>query len=303
MNNELVIGFEEISDRGGANMVSFTLSYSGGLADNNVIDMYDAARGVAGFHRSLALTTHLLMNGEIITQAPSLKGAQIIVTTPEEGSWKITAVVLAGIWAAATAPKDTIAGHLLFSAYDYVISQTLGFNVDYEKSLGQLYDEHLSSKKITAEKMDSLIEKTENSIADIHRPIVSSKTAKQADLFGFTERTPGRKIGPHLTINTFEYMSTTIREDQDVALEGVVSSFNINTFKGRIFVFVEERPIPFELANNSRRVNNLIIITDSLRANAENRNSRRGAIRLTARRFVSKTGRLKAMIVSHVEPL
>lgn len=64
-------------------MVSISLSYSGALADNNVIDMYDAARGLAGFHRSLALTTHLVLNGEIITQAPSLKGADIIVSTPE----------------------------------------------------------------------------------------------------------------------------------------------------------------------------------------------------------------------------
>jgi len=48
-------------------MTSIALSYSGALANNNAIDMYDAARGLAGFHRSLALTTHLMLNGEIIT--------------------------------------------------------------------------------------------------------------------------------------------------------------------------------------------------------------------------------------------
>lgn len=116
-------------------MTSISLSYEGGLADNNVLDMYDAARGLAGFHRSLALTTHLLLNGEIITQAPSLKGAQIIATTPEEGSWKVTAVVLAGIWAVTSASKDTVPGHILFSAYDYVIRSTLGFPVDFDKTL------------------------------------------------------------------------------------------------------------------------------------------------------------------------
>jgi hypothetical protein len=61
-------------------MVAMTLRYSGGLSDNNVLEMYDASRGLAGFQRSLALTAHLVINGEIITQAPSLRGAQIIAT-------------------------------------------------------------------------------------------------------------------------------------------------------------------------------------------------------------------------------
>jgi hypothetical protein len=36
-------------------MSSISLSYQGALADNNVLDMYDASRGLVGFQRSLAL--------------------------------------------------------------------------------------------------------------------------------------------------------------------------------------------------------------------------------------------------------
>lgn len=77
-------------------MMSMSLSYDGALADNNVLAMYDAARALAGFQRTLALTAHLIINGEIITQAPSLKGASIISSTPEEGSWKVTAIIISG---------------------------------------------------------------------------------------------------------------------------------------------------------------------------------------------------------------
>jgi hypothetical protein len=284
-------------------MVSVSLSYSGALADNNVIDLYDGARALTGFHRSLALTTHLLLNGEIITQAPSLKGAQIITTTPQEGSWKVTAVVLAGLWTVASASKDSVPGHLLFSAYDYVVKSSLGFHVDFSKSLGEQYEEKLAAKKITAEKMDSLIEKTESSIVDMHRPIVASKTATQGDIMAIPDRGAANSIGPPLTYLTYDYLSRTIPLDGQEQIEGVVSSFNINTFKGRIFVFSEQRPIPFELQTEARGGRILVAITTSLRANAAKQIDRGGGVRLTARRMVSATGRLKAIIVTNVEPI
>lgn len=54
-------------------MTDIKLKFEGNLSDNHVLDFYDAARAMMGFQRSLALTTHLVVNGEIITQAPSLK--------------------------------------------------------------------------------------------------------------------------------------------------------------------------------------------------------------------------------------
>jgi hypothetical protein len=117
-----------------------------------------------------------------------LKGAQIITTTPEIGSWKVTAVVLAGIWGVATTPNDSVPGHLLYSAYDYVVNTKLGFHVDFSKSLGEQSEAELAKRKITAEKMDSLIEKTESSIGDMHRPIIASKTATQGNLIAHFER-------------------------------------------------------------------------------------------------------------------
>lgn len=281
-------------------MVSVTLSYNGALADNNVIDMYDAARGLAGFHRSLALTTHLLLNGEIITQAPSLKGAEILSTTPEEGSWKVTALVLAGIWGVATAPKDSVPGHLLFSAYDYVVQSTLGFHVDFDKSLGQSYEDKLKSKKITVEKFDSLIEKTESSIADMHRPIVASRSATGAKISGHTEYYPSVPIGPELSTLTYEYISRSVLEPEEQGITGIVSSFNVNTFKGRIFVIDEMRPIPFELGVELRNRRAMSVITSSLHQNSRDAELQAGLITIRGRRLITSTGRLKAIVVTAI---
>ncbi len=84
--------------------VRFTLSYKGSAADKRHIDLYDASQALVGFQRPLALTTHLVINGEIITQAPSLKGAQVLALPAEEGSWKMAAVILTGAYAIGRQP-------------------------------------------------------------------------------------------------------------------------------------------------------------------------------------------------------
>lgn len=124
--------------------IEFTLSFAGSAAKTHQIDFYDVSQALIGFQRSLALTTHLVVNNQIITQAPSLKGARIFATVPEEGSWKWTAILTllgTGAYNVLTADKETVLGNLVMSAYDYVISESLGFHVDFDKSLGQQFEE------------------------------------------------------------------------------------------------------------------------------------------------------------------
>lgn len=290
-------------------MIDVTLSFEGGLADNHSIDLYDAARALLGFQRSLALTTHLVLHGDIITQAPALQGAKIITTAPEEGSWKVTAAIIATLWTAGTASKDTPFGHLLFSPYDYTVKETMGFHVDYDKSLGEQYDDYLREKKITKEKVDSLIEKTEGAISDIHRPIVGNETAHSAKMVGYIDKASPVAIGPDFSRATYEYIAHTVKSDNTTEVIGFISSYNSNTFKGRIFCFAEKRPIPFELDEKTRKRKDVNLITSNLRYNAVqksvalNNGDLSGAVKLTCFRMESSTGRLKALAVNGVEKL
>jgi len=281
-------------------MAEIKLSFEGRMAENHVLDLYDAARALVGFQRSLALTTHLITNGEIITQAPSLKNAQILTTTPQAGSWEVVAMIVGGVWTLGTAGKDTPLGHLLFSVYDYVVSSTMGFHVDYSKSLGQHYENYLREKAITPEKLDSLIEKTEASISDMHRPIVASKSAHGANLIGYANAKAPVRIGPEMSALTYEYISHTVKRDEHLEHEGFVSSYNVNTFKGRMYLIDEARPIPFELIEEARGRRNVELVTSSLRANAIQRSNQQANIVLKGQRLESSTGRLKALLVSEV---
>src|ERR1700709_1118781 len=94
--------------------ISISISYSGRSADNNALDLYDAGQALVGFHRSLALTAHLVLNNQIITQATALKGAQILSMPPQSGSWTSTAViVIGGLWAISSVTKDSPIGNLI----------------------------------------------------------------------------------------------------------------------------------------------------------------------------------------------
>jgi len=284
--------------------VQFELSYAGADSDDHEIDLYDASQALIGFQRSLAITTHLILNGEIITQAPALKGAQIFAFPPEEGSWKTKAGILilgTAAYNVATTPNNTPLGHLVYSAYDYIISESLGFHVDYDKSLGRLYEE--SKKKnielpiVREAQLDSVIEKCSTAITEIHRPIYKTKTAETARIYTTID---GHKIplNPTFSFESFQYIVEEFVEDEVNFIEGFVSSYNSNTYKGRIYDPAEERPISFELADQVRGEENIQLIVDSLRANAL-RSFKVEPIKIycKVRRVTTKAGHLKKYMV------
>ena len=284
----------------------FTLSYTGSSSDEHEIDFYDVAQALMGFQRSIALTTHLVLNDEIITQAPSLKGAKLLALPPEEGSWKITAVIaLTGIYNIATAPPETPLGHLVYSAYDYVVSESLGYHVDYKKSLGQQYEEIQQEKKskipiLSQNRFDSLSEKCETALKDMHRPIFGKGTAEKAEITAniFGQR---KVLGHPLDENTFEFIHKTNESDEPELIIGQISSYNSNTFKGRIYTVGEGRPVPFELFVTARDTKTVLIITNSLTANAQrSEGNERGIIYCRAYRKTSRTGMLKGFKIIFV---
>jgi hypothetical protein len=289
--------------------LTFTLEFNGGESDEHLIDFYDVARALQGFQRSLALTTHLVVNGEIITQAPSLKGARVLAKPPEDGSWKTTAVVLAGIYSATTAPIDTPLGHVVHSLYDLMISESLGIHVDYEKTLGQLYEEHkqkqIESPKNEQHQVDSLIDKCSSSIVEIHRPIYKNKTALIANISSQVGQVQ-RSVGGTFDLETFEYMHEEFTDEAPEYVEGKVSSYSNNSYTGRLYVASEGWAVPFELVEHCRTTPNIRLMVASLSVNAVKEfDSEWSSVYCKVYKTKARSGRLKRYVivaVSH-EPI
>jgi hypothetical protein len=82
---------------------------------------------------------------------------------------------------------------------------------------------------------------------------------------------------------------------------GKVSSYNVNTFKGRIYLRGEKRPISFELADVARGAQDISLITSSLRAHARDRLADGSEVKLVCFTNKSKTQRLKSLFVLEVD--
>jgi hypothetical protein len=283
--------------------LEISLSFTGNDADKHLLDFYDAAEALQGFQRYIALTTHFLLNDEIIVQAPKLKGAELFISSPEAGSWKVVAYVVGILGVGTTMSKDTVLGHLYFSAYDYVISKSLGFPVDYDKSLGESYsklqaDQKAKLPKLSEERLNSLMEKCENSIISMHRPIISSCTASRADIK--INQTP---ITGYLSQSSYNYMTEDDEAKEIFNLSGNISSYNINTFRGRIYITEEKRPIPFEIIKNNRDDINIIKITQNLVDTQKNKitlSQEEQFISFSAYKILSQDGRLKKLNIIEI---
>jgi len=281
--------------------IQFELSYRGNDSDNHEIDMYDVSQALIGFQRSLAITTHLILNGKVITQSPSLKGAKIFTFPSEEGSWKVKAGILVlgtAAYHVSTAPNNTPLGHLVYSAYDYVISQSLGFHVDYNKSLGQLYEDaeekNIKFPEVREAQLDSVIEKCSTAITEIHRPIYKNKTAETARIITNinNQEVP---LNPTFSMDTFQYIIEELTNEEIIIIRGFVSSYSSNTYKGRIYVPEQERSIPFLLSEFIRGEAVIQNMVDSLRANAlRNFDAEPYEVFCKVQKITTKIGHLKS---------
>lgn len=296
----------------------FSLRYTGGLAtSSNVAQFYDVSQAMVGFERTISLTTHLLLNGQVITQSPSAKGFALYALPAEEGSFLQKVILTLGggtiglIGAAGVAPPDSAFGWLAKSAVEYVIEETLGFEPNFEESLDDQIKRYRQreigppiSDELSQERFDSLIEKVESGITSIHRPIVKSKSAEVAQIEYRVAGRQGRMDG-YFSKETFDYVSRTVTSEDFSEYEGNISSYNTNTFKGRIFLPEQIRTVPFELSEGVRTLKTINLITGSLRRNGQNRAAGRlrsmPDILFEGLRNESVAGRLKSIWVTSVE--
>src|ERR1700692_4045135 len=72
---------------------------------------------------------------------------------------------------------------------------------------------------------------------------------------------------------------------REIGFEGLVSSYNVNTFHGRVYVVDEQRPIPFVLTERARNEAAVAKIVRSLARNAVTRDTESdiefGALKIT----------------------
>jgi len=290
--------------------INVELSYKASGTDGNIVDFYDISQALVGFQRTLALTTHLILNDKIIVQAPHLRGAQVFTSPLENGSWKVFGLVTtlgAGLITLNQQPKDTPLGNLWRSAYDYVISETLGFHVDYDRTLGKQIEDtrpagsvsKTSLNALKRERLDSLCEKCEPAVEMMHRPIFASRTATLA-LLSTNVGGAVKSIAQPLNIESYENIKIVRLSDQIRFYKCIVSSYNSNTFSGRIFVSELGRLIPFLLDKKFQTEENISILTQNLHKNSVSNFKDDIWINVRCYEYFSRTNLVKKILIVKV---
>jgi hypothetical protein len=175
----------------------------------------------------------------------------------------------------------------------------MGFSVDYNKTLQQQYSDRIAQNHISESKLDSLCEKIETSVADMHRPIVISKSANRAQISRCDHEI--QDIGPLMTSLTYDYVKQTIHDNDEIAISGYISSYNVNTFSGRIYSIEEDRPIPFELDEQARGRRNVGLITTSQHNHGQTPFTPSALVNLSGTKLVSVTNKTKKFLITAVE--
>lgn len=288
-------------------IIEFSLSFEGNDSEDHQIDLYDVSQALVGFQRTIALTTNLMMNGDLITQAPSLKNAIILAQPPEEGSWKICATVLTSAYFILTAPKETVLGNLVYSAYDYIIKENLGFHPKLDDSLVVQYENYhfQSDKKIVPlnkARLESLAEKCQYSVKEMHRPIYGKQTALTAKI-NCSWKKNIQPISTVLDMQTYNRLIGLKESSELEVFAGRISSYDANTQKGRIFLPEILRTIPFELQRNVLTIGEREHIIDSLKTYQRSMDikSNIGFIKFQGYRITNQQNDLKKIFVVSLE--
>jgi hypothetical protein len=286
------------------------LTYEGAETEQNLISLYDLSRSLLGFERSLALTTHFVLHNEVITQVTSLRGARILCATPKPGSYKIPAYIVAlgtAVNSLGTLEANNPIGHVVFSVYSMVIQEAMGQKVDYDKSLHEIYekgikegtDGFLMPKK---SQIESLVEKVEPAVLDMHRPMVSSGTAEHLSISDI-ETTKNRTNPLIFDRASYDSLRFKKRADDIITIVGKVSSFNMNTFNGRLYSSADQRPISFFLSHAARTDQGVQLVGQSLANNIKNPSSDDAFLQFDVIQTHSRTGRATRFLVIKVRKL
>lgn len=284
-------------------LLNISIKYcDGNHAKNSSIDLYDLSMALNGFHRSLALTTHYFLHHEIITKAPFAKDVQIISTPPVEGSFEIDATVLITgaavsalpvLYKIGTAPKDTVLGHIVWSLYDLVIHKSTGQHVDWDKSL---YFQSLEKHELETNRIESLAQKVETSVKNIHRPI-KTRSALSSSIAIDDQRAIA------LNSQTLDLTNKLIIDTDPRMISGRVAGYSANTRSGMVYSEEEKRAIPFELERgidiDSTTLTKSLVLYDTIKSKRR-RGGRSGFFKFNAKRVVNQAGTTKRYYVTYV---
>lgn len=215
--------------------LEFKISYDGGVASEGLLDIYDAGVSVHGLSRALAITTHAFIHkGEIRRRAERVRGAQIYISPPRQGSYEeIIKIVLSH--EAASAIGYSVVAAAFWDFLKWTWSAAVGKETDPETP----YVKRIADRREPF--IGEISTVLESSMADLHRPIESDDSV--------TINVIRPRVGTVVKMDKETLAYVTTRSESEIVedVKGNVTKYNILSGFGRFFDDKEGRTISFDI--------------------------------------------------------
>lgn len=265
--------------------LNFKISYTGGPADNGLLDIYDASVSTRGLARALSITTHAFINdGQIRSRAERVTGAKVYLHPPRHGSFEELVTI------AFADPVATAIGTSVISAafWDFL-------KWTWSEAVGKV---HLPTTPFV-NRIDNRVEPfinemgiaLESAMEELHRPIQGVQNME------ISISRP--RVGEIIRLDSTTRAYVSIRDEGDVdEIVGNITKYNILSGYGRMFVDELDRTVPFDLHHDVSPAEKALL-TKSM---DERNRGLDGKITVNASRIVTGRGELKRFKVYGVGP-
>lgn len=264
--------------------IKLTLRVEGGVADEGVLDIYDAAGTIYGLARSVNMVAHSLANdGEVKKKNKIARGVKTVIHSSIKGCFEEQV----GIQFEEKFVNSV--GPSVFSNvfWDY-LRWTWNGAVGIEWEPTTAYVRALAKRKDVL--IDEISDALETPMQHLHKSIASDSTVKI-----FINRP---KVSDILTFDkeTLDYVTTREESTETEYIVGNITRSNVLSVFGRLFSDEEERVVSFSFADGeNRRVRDLAI-----KSMQEHEKESKGKMNLLVSKVINAHGVVKRYIVHDI---
>lgn len=264
--------------------VSLILRIEGGLADNGILDIYDAASTIYGLARATNIIAHSFANEEEVrTRASSAHGSQTFIHSSKKGCFEEQVDIKFNESVVKKMGHSVISNNF----WDYM-------TCSWSAATGKPQDPVTAYvKKLLRTDEDFfhvISDALETPMQKIHEAI-----KRESDVKIFLSRP---RIGDILTLDKDSLDYVTVREELEATsyIVGNVTRYNVLSDFGRLYSDQEGRVISFRIANrDNARVRSLAIKSMQEKAQEEE-----GKMHFKVSAVVSAQGVVKRYIVHDI---
>jgi hypothetical protein len=261
--------------------ISLILRIEGGIADDGLLDVYDAADTISGIARSINIVIHAFSNDEKLRkQGQAAHGAHAFIHSSKKGCFEEQIDIRFD-----SKVVKKIGSSVITNAFWDYLNWTWSYALGEEREAKTHYVKKVSEKNELF--VDEIANILESPLQDMHKSISRDK-----DIKIYINRP---RVGDLLTFNseTLDYVTT--REEQTDAeyIVGNITRTSVVSHFGRLFSDEEHRILSFEFANpDDRRAKDL-----ALRSMREFNQGQDGKFNLKVSKIINARGAVKRYVL------